>query len=150
MPFHGALGASGCSLFSLSLFHDQLGTECKNAAPAAHPTPVTGRSAVAGGKVPGASLSPQDRNLWRLENRDESHRGNMSNCRFGRIVTMTSLAELADAKLPPAGIYYAVSSPSAEQRSLPTWGCATEPLRLSWSSLFLGQQVEEVIGGSGY
>ncbi len=48
---------------------------------------------------------------------------------------MTSLAELADAKLPPAGIYYAVSSPSAEQRSLPTWGCATEPLRLSWSSL---------------
>jgi IstB-like ATP binding protein len=35
MPFHGALGASGCSLFSLSPFHDQLGTECKNAAPAA-------------------------------------------------------------------------------------------------------------------
>jgi hypothetical protein len=33
----------------------------------------------------------------------------MSNCRIGRIVTMTSLAELADVKLPPAGIYYAVS-----------------------------------------
>ena len=64
-------------------------------------------------------------------------------------MTMTSLAELADAKLPPAGIYYAVLSPSAEQRSLPTWGCATEPLRLSWSSLFLGKQVEELIGGQG-
>ena len=31
-----------------------------------HPTPVTGRSTVAGGKVLGASVSPQDRNLWRL------------------------------------------------------------------------------------
>jgi len=29
-------------------------------------------------------------------------------------MTMTSLAVLADAKWPPAGIYDAVSSPSAE------------------------------------
>src|SRR5215212_2658791 len=63
-------------------------------------------------------------------------------------MTMTPLAELADAKWPPAGIYEAVSSPSAEQRSVPTWGCATEPLRLSWSRVFfLGKQVEELIGG---
>ena len=32
-----------------------------------HPTPCHGGSTVAGGKVLGASVSPQDRNLWRLE-----------------------------------------------------------------------------------
>src|SRR5215212_3678024 len=64
-------------------------------------------------------------------------------------MTMTSLAELADAKWPPAGIYYAVSSPTAEQRSLPRWGCATEPLRLSWSSLLPRQAGRGVDRGQG-
>ena len=40
-------------------------------------------------QVPGASLSSQDRNLTSGESRDKVTAGNMSNCRFGRIVTMT-------------------------------------------------------------
>ena len=49
-----------------------------------HPTPCHGRSTVAGGKVLGASVSPQDRNLWRLRAVTKVTAGNMSNCRFGR------------------------------------------------------------------
>jgi hypothetical protein len=77
--------------------------------------------------VPGASLSPRLCDVWR-ESRDESPPpGNMSNCKFGRIVIMTSLAELADVKLPPAGIYYVVFTgqtglgPIFQGRPTSTW-----------------------------
>ena len=60
-------------------------------------------------------------------------------------MTMTSLAGLADAKWPPAGIYDAVSSPSAEQRSLPTWTGAFYELssRDTWGGRGLNLRPED-------
>ena len=50
-----------------------------------HPTPCRGGSTVAGGQSARASVSPQDRNLWRLERVvTKVTAGNMSNCRFCR------------------------------------------------------------------
>ena len=79
-------------LTRLGLFHDQLGQSARMppAAPDA-PDALSGRSAVAGGKVLGASVSPQDRNLWRVgavtkvtAAVTKVTAANMSNCRFGR------------------------------------------------------------------
>ena len=62
-----------------------------------HPTPLTAFSAAAGGKASRASLSPQDRNLWASESRDEPH-----GCRYVKLQVWTKRAVLLPVQLTVA------------------------------------------------